>query len=175
MADPLIPLAPLRLRHGQGESLSGRDFSDQAAQDDQLRWWHNRALHRAYGVAQGLEVDLASEPGTAVVSPGLAYDQLAERAQAWRELMFADEDQAAKATRDPVAPARRSAEAEEKAISKQLDDGTPVHSFQTLLEELSTIVRNTCRVPQTASTFPMLTIPNDLQLRARELIDKISV
>jgi len=26
-------------------------------------------------VAQGLEVDLASEPGTAVVSPGLAYDQ----------------------------------------------------------------------------------------------------
>jgi hypothetical protein len=75
MADPLIPVAPLRLRHGQGESLSGQDFSDQAAQDDQLRWWHDRALHRAYGVAQGLEVDLASEPGTAVVSPGLAYDQ----------------------------------------------------------------------------------------------------
>jgi hypothetical protein len=32
--------------------------------------------------------------------------------------MFADEDQAAKATRDPVAPARRSAAAEEKASSK---------------------------------------------------------
>jgi transposase len=29
--------------------------------------------------------------------------------EAWRELMFADTDQAAKATRDPVAPARRSA------------------------------------------------------------------
>jgi len=105
----------------------------------------------------------------------LAYYVEWHMREAWRELMFADEDQAAKATRDPVAPARRSAEAEEKAISKQLDDGTPVHSFQTLLEELSTIVRNTCRVPQTASTFPMLTIPNDLQLRARELIDKISV
>jgi hypothetical protein len=61
-----------------------------------------------------------------------------------------------------------------KARSKQLDDGTPVHSFHTLLEELSTIVRNTCRVPQTASTFPMLTIPSDLQLHARELIDKIT-
>ena len=104
----------------------------------------------------------------------LAYYVEWHMREAWRELMFADEDQAAKATRDPVAPARRSAAAEEKAISKQLDDGTPVHSFRTLLEELSTIVRNTCRVPQSASTFPMLTFPNDLQLRARELIDKIS-
>ena len=104
----------------------------------------------------------------------LAYYVEWHMREAWRELMFADEDQGAKATRDPVAPARRSAAAEEKASSKQLDDGTPVHSFHTLLEELSTIVRNTCRVPQTASTFPMLTIPNDLQLRARELIDKIS-
>jgi Transposase DDE domain len=104
----------------------------------------------------------------------LAYYVEWHMREAWRELMFADEDQAAKATRDPVAPARRSAAAEEKARSKQLDDGTPVHSFHTLLEELSTIVRNTCRVPQTASTFPMLTIPNDLQLHARELIDKIT-
>jgi transposase len=105
----------------------------------------------------------------------LAYYVEWHMREAWRELMFADEDQAAKATRDPVAPARRSAAAEGKASSKQLDDGTPVHSFHTLLEELSTIVRNTCRVPQTASTFPMLTIPNDQQLRARELIEKISV
>jgi transposase len=104
----------------------------------------------------------------------LAYYVEWHMREAWQELMFADEDQAAKATRDPVAPARRSAAAEEKASSKQLDDGTPVHSFRTLLEELATIVRNTCRVPRTASTFPMLTIPNDLQLRARELIDKIS-
>jgi hypothetical protein len=104
----------------------------------------------------------------------LAYYVEWHMREAWRELMFADEDQAAKATRDPVAPARRSAAAEEKARSKQLDDGTPVHSFHTLLEELSTIVRTTCRVPQTASTFPMLTIPNDLQLHARELIDKIT-
>jgi hypothetical protein len=104
----------------------------------------------------------------------LAYYVEWHMREAWRELMFADEDHTAKATRDPVAPARRSAAAEEKASSKQLEDGTPVHSFRTLLEQLSTIVRNTCRVPQTASTFPMLTIPNDLQLRARELIDKIT-
>jgi len=104
----------------------------------------------------------------------LAYYVEWHMREAWQELMFADEDHAAKATRDPVAPARRSAAAEKKASSRQLDDGTPVHSFRTLLDELSTIVRNTCRVPQTASTFAMLTIPNDLQLRARELIDKIT-
>ena len=37
--------------------------------------------------------------------------------EAWRELMFADTDQAAKATRDPVAPARRSASATSPAPS----------------------------------------------------------
>ena len=78
------------------------------------------------------------------------------------------------ATSVETAPARRSAAAEKKASSKRLDDGTPAHSFRTLLQELSTIVRNTCRVPNTAPTFPMLTIPNHLQLRARELIDKIT-
>ena len=61
----------------------------------------------------------------------LAYYVEWHMREAWQELMFADEDQAAKATRDPVAPARRSAAAEEKAISKQLDDGTPVHSFRS--------------------------------------------
>jgi hypothetical protein len=50
-------------------------------------------------------------------------------------------------------------------------------SFRTLLDELAMIVRNTCRVPGSTSTatFPMLTTPNSLQLRARELIDKITL
>jgi|SRR5713226_580929 len=49
--------------------------------------------------------------------------------EAWRELMFADPDQDAKKTRDPVAPAKRSEAAEIKATSRQLRDGTPTHSF----------------------------------------------
>jgi hypothetical protein len=74
--NPLVPVAPQRLRHGRGETLLGRDFADQAAQDDQLRWWHSRALHRAYGVVQGLQVTVAPVGGveTAEVRPGLAYD-----------------------------------------------------------------------------------------------------
>ena len=98
--------------------------------------------------------------------------------EAWRELMFADTDQKAKATRDPVAPAKRSEAALLKVASHTLDDGTPAHSFSTLLAELATIVRNTCRTPNAgddAPTFDLLTTPNSKQQRAFELIQKIRV
>ncbi|MGH8702466.1 MAG: IS1634 family transposase, partial [Burkholderiales bacterium] len=48
--------------------------------------------------------------------------------EAWRELMFADGDQQAKTTRDPVAAAKRSKAALAKAASHTIDDGTPAHS-----------------------------------------------
>jgi hypothetical protein len=94
------------------------------------------------------------------------------------EVATGDEDQAAKADRDPVASARRSEEALQKVITHTLADGTPAHSFRTLLEELSTIVRNTCRTPgpiERSPTFDLLTTPTPLQRRAFELIDKIAV
>src|SRR5271169_1232345 len=65
----------------------------------------------------------------------LAYYVEWHMREAWRELMFADPDQQAKATRDPVAPAKRSAAALAKVASHALDDGSPVHSFATLLAE----------------------------------------
>ena len=104
----------------------------------------------------------------------LAYYVEWHMLEAWRELTFADEDQEAKASRDPVAPAERSAAAERKARTRQLEDGTPAHSFRTLLEELATIVSNTCRVPGSTSdtaTFTIVTTPDDFQRRARELIE----
>jgi transposase len=96
--------------------------------------------------------------------------------EAWRELMFADTEQAAKATRDPVAPARRSAAASAKAASKLLDDGEPVHSFATLMAEMATLVRNTCRTPSAgadAPTFELLTNATAHQQRALALIQAI--
>jgi transposase len=96
--------------------------------------------------------------------------------EAWRELMFADADQQAKATRDPVAPAKRSKAALAKVASHTLEDGTPAHSFATLLEELATVVRNTCRTPHggpEVPTFEVLTTPNAKQKRALELIQQL--
>ena len=90
--------------------------------------------------------------------------------------MFADEDQAAKATRDPVAPARRSNAALKKVASRTLHDGTPAHSWHSLMAELSTIVRNACRTPggpDNAPTFEVTTTPNPKQRRALGLINLI--
>jgi len=106
----------------------------------------------------------------------LAYYVEWHMREAWRELMFADPDIQAKAVRDPVAPAQRSTAALLKATRHTLDDGSPVHSFSTLLAELATIVRNTCRTPRAgpeAPTFEVLTTPNAKQHRALELIQNI--
>jgi len=99
--------------------------------------------------------------------------------ESWRELLFCDEDQQAKNTRDPVAPAKRSNAALDKVHSKVLDDGTPVHSFQTLLKDLSSIVSNTCRRPGASTagepTFNLVTTPSPTQQRAYDLLKSIEV
>ena len=108
----------------------------------------------------------------------LAYYVKWHMMQAWRPLLFADEEQAAKAQRDPVAPARRSASALRKVSGKTLDDGTCVHSFDSLLHHLSTIVRNACHHPGMSAheaTFTLDTAPDPKQLQALELLKTIAV
>ncbi|MBP7621092.1 MAG: IS1634 family transposase [Gemmatimonadales bacterium] len=106
----------------------------------------------------------------------LAYYVEWHMREAWRPLLFADEDQAAKARRDPVAPAHRSAAADSKAATHRLKNGTAVHSFRTLLEDLSSIVRNTCRTrrDKDAPTFAVVTTPTDGQRRALDLLKKMA-
>ncbi|MGH8848401.1 MAG: IS1634 family transposase, partial [Polaromonas sp.] len=84
----------------------------------------------------------------------LAYYVEWHMREAWRELLFADTEQDLKATRDPVAPAKRSASALVKVSSRMQAEGTPVHSFATLMADLATIVRNTCRTPQAGPDAP---------------------
>ncbi len=108
----------------------------------------------------------------------LAYYVEWHMSEAWRPLLFADQDQQAKASRDPVAPAKRSQAAMQKVHAKSLDDGSPVHSFRTLLKHLGTIVRNTCRCPDAgpqAPTFYKTTTPNPKQQQALDLLRTISV
>lgn len=66
-----------RVRYWQGQMLRSADFRDQNADTAQHRWWHNRAIHNAYGVYQGLQASAISPSGTLTgisVAPGLAYD-----------------------------------------------------------------------------------------------------
>ena len=108
----------------------------------------------------------------------LAYYVEWHMREAWRPLLFGDEDQLAKQTRDPVAPAERSASALRKVHAKVLDDGTPVHSFRTLLTDLSALVQNVCRRPGAGPdepTFQVLTTPTPTQHRAYNLLTAITV
>jgi hypothetical protein len=67
---------PERVRYWPGQLLKSQDFRDIAAVEAQRRWWHNRALHNAFGVAAGLSCTLqpAASPTGLLVSPGIAYD-----------------------------------------------------------------------------------------------------
>ena len=108
----------------------------------------------------------------------LAYYVEWHMREAWRELMFADTEQQAKATRDPVAPAKRSKAALVKASTHSLDDDTPAHSFSTLIAEMATIARNTCRTPGAAENAPSFTVhtsANAKQKHALELIGQITL
>ncbi|MHC4181394.1 MAG: IS1634 family transposase [Planctomycetota bacterium] len=95
-------------------------------------------------------------------------------------LLFDDEElPQARKRRDPVKPARPSASARRKKTTLQTADGFPVHSFRTLLKELGTRCRNTCRFPAAPPgkgldaiqlSFHRLTEPTALQARAFELL-----
>jgi hypothetical protein len=107
----------------------------------------------------------------------LAYHVEWHMREAWRELLFADEDLKRKRRRDPVAAAQRSEAALQKVATHTLDDGSSAHSFRTLLQDLSTIVRNTCQPSgaRAPSTFQMTTMSNPTQQRALQLLQSITV
>ena len=98
--------------------------------------------------------------------------------RAWAPLLFDDETLAdARRTRDPVAAAKPTARARHKKASRRTDDGAPLHSLDTLLGELATRCRNTCRVPADPSAPPLsvLTEPTPTQRRAAHLIETFPV
>ena len=108
----------------------------------------------------------------------LAYYVQWHMMEAWRPLLYADEDQKAKALRDPVSPAKRSDSAMKKVRTKRLDDGSRVYSFRGLLGHLGAIVRATCRCSggeDTSTTFTMITRSNPKQQKAFDLLKTIRV
>lgn len=89
-------------------------------------------------------------------------------------MLFDDEDKVlAEALRDSVvAPKTRSVKAQSKAIHKRTEDGLPVHSFQTLLKDLATIVKNRVqpKLPGAKVAFEKITCPTPLQQKAFDLL-----
>ncbi len=93
--------------------------------------------------------------------------------RAWASLLFEDETLPAdRHTRPPVAPARPSAAARQKKITRRTVDGLPVQSLETLLAALATRSEVTCRLraDPTAPPIRQWTRPTPLQARALALL-----
>jgi transposase len=90
--------------------------------------------------------------------------------RAWAPILFDDHDKAAGEARrkNVVAPAQRSPQAQRKALTKRTADDLPVHSFQTLLQDLQTLAKNKVQMGETR--FEMITVPTPLQQRALDLL-----
>jgi transposase len=103
----------------------------------------------------------------------LAYYVEWHMRQALAPLLFDDDDKAtAEAQRaSVVAPAQPSAKARRKASRQRTDAGEPVHSFQTLLADLATIVKNRIE-PKIAGAqpFDQVTRPTPLQQKVLDLL-----
>ncbi len=103
----------------------------------------------------------------------LAYYVEWHMRQSLAPILFDDADKAAAERRraSVVAPAQRSAQAEEKARSKRTADGLPVQSFQSLLRDLATVAKNCVQPTDPAlPAFTMITSPTPVQQRALDLL-----
>jgi hypothetical protein len=98
----------------------------------------------------------------------LAYYVRWHLERAWAPLLFRDEDKPW--SDDPVAPAQGSPQAERKAQTQRLPDGSPAHSFKTLLNELATLTKNRLRLEGGDASFEKVTEPTPLQQRALALL-----
>lgn len=86
------------------------------------------------------------------------------------ELLFDDEDKELTEAlrRSIVAPAERSQTAQRKDRTKRTADDLPVHSFQTLLDDLATLTKNLVEV--SSAQFYVIATPTDSQRRALDLL-----
>ncbi len=84
----------------------------------------------------------------------LAYYVQWHMRKALSSVLFQDDElDADRWTRDPVAKAEPSQSARRKKSTKQTDDGWPVHSLDTLLADLATRCKNTCRAGEGKTTL----------------------
>jgi transposase len=108
----------------------------------------------------------------------LAYYVEWHMRKALASLLFDDEQlEDNRKTRDPVAPAKPSAQAKQKKVVRVSADGLPIHSFETLLADLATRCRNRCRIKSdpNGAPFAHLTEPTPLQQRVFELLELLPV
>jgi transposase len=104
----------------------------------------------------------------------LAYHVEWHMREKLKPMLFDDEyvEQARAARPSPVAKARRSDQAKAKDATKLAEDGLPVHSFRTLLDDLATLAYNVCHTPLNPDArLVMTTRPTPVQEKAFRLLN----
>ena len=103
----------------------------------------------------------------------LAYYVEWHMRQRLKPMLFDDEylDQASASRASPVLKALRSAHAKAKDAGKTADDGLPLHSFRTLLQDLGTLAYNVTHTRLNPEAKIVLTTrPTPLQAKAFALL-----
>jgi len=88
-------------------------------------------------------------------------------------MLYDDTDKEAAEAQRPsvVAKAERSSAAVAKQTTARTEDGLPVHSFRTLLDDLATLTRNTLVTPiAPEQPFTLTARPTPVQQKARDLL-----
>ena len=126
-----FPAAAVVLAY-KGLSHAERGFRDIKSGDLDVRPIHHRRAHRVRA-----HVFLCM----------LAYYVIWHMKRDLAPMLFKDDDPAAAAEQrsSPVATAKVSPAARRKAVRKRTEDGRPVHSFRTLLQDLANLTRNSVR------------------------------
>ena len=155
--------------------------SQKLSAEDTVRSYKNLALvERAFRTLKGVDLQIRpiyhrSEQRVRahIFLCLLAYYVEWHMRQAVAPLLFDDETLAGeRKKRDPVAPAKPSAAAKRKKVTRITEAGLTIQSFSTLMAELATRCRNRCRL-KADPQGPVLyqdTEPTALQARALELI-----
>lgn len=89
-------------------------------------------------------------------------------------ILFHDEElELNKKISNPVTPAQTSSSAKTKKITKKTAEQLPVHSFETIMQELGTKCRNRCRVKfaEGSPSFNIYTELNPVQKKVFQLLD----
>ena len=126
-----FPAAAIVLAY-KGLSHAERGFRDIKSGDLDVRPIHHRRAHRVRA-----HVFLCM----------LAYYVIWHMKRDLAPMLFKDDNPAAAAAQrsSPVAKAKVSPAARRKAARKRTEDGQPVHSFRTLLQDLANLTRNSVR------------------------------
>ena len=103
----------------------------------------------------------------------LAFYVRTHMEQALAPMLFVDHDPEGPGTArsSVVAPAVRSSAARRKSGRGRSDDGSTIHAFKTLMNDLATLTKNTVRMEGTEVTFEQYARPTELQQRALDLLE----